>query len=416
MNERHPGPTGDVRMRGFARRHTVEAALALLDAQLHLLDAELLSVRMADGRVLAEAIASDVDVPGFDRATMDGYAVAAESTDGATSYNPLPLMVLGDSLPGRPFDGTVGVGEAVRIMTGAPLPTGCDAVLPAEWIDTTTDALRVGALASVSPGKHVGRRGEDVTRGTTILQRGRVLRPQDLGMLSAIGVGQVRVFRKPRVRLVVTGNELLPAGSSPHGHCIVDANGPMLSALAERDGALVDFPALVPDEHDAILRALYADADVIIVSGGSSVGVEDLAPSLLVTHGELMVHGIAMRPSSPTGFGRLDHRLVFLLPGNPVSCLCGYDFFAGRAIRALGGRAKDWPYRRVVAPLARKISSPIGRLDYARVQLIESHVEPLAIGGASVLSSTTRADGFVIVPADSEGFAVGTDVEVWLYA
>jgi molybdopterin molybdotransferase len=107
---------------------------------------------------------------------------------------------------------------------------------------------------------------------------------------------------------------------------------------------------------------------------------------------------------------------VFLLPGNPVSCLCGYDFFAGRAIRALGGRAKDWPYRRVVAPLARKISSPIGRLDYARVQLIESHVEPLAIGGASVLSSTTRADGFVIVPADSEGFAVGTDVEVWLYA
>ena len=416
MNERHPGPTGDVRMRGFARRHTVEAALALLDAQLHLLDAELLSVRMADGRVLAEAIASDVDVPGFDRATMDGYAVAAESTDGATSYNPLPLMVLGDSLPGRPFDGTVGVGEAVRIMTGAPLPTGCDAVLPAEWIDTTTDALRIGALAAVSPGKHVGRRGEDVTRGTTILQRGRVLRPQDLGMLSAIGVGQVRVFRKPRVRLVVTGNELLPAGSSPHGHCIVDANGPMLSALAERDGALVDFPALVPDEPDAILRALYADADVIIVSGGSSVGVEDLAPSLLVTHGELMVHGIAMRPSSPTGFGRLDHRLVFLLPGNPVSCLCGYDFFAGRAIRALGGRAKDWPYRRVVAPLARKISSPIGRLDYARVQLIESHVEPLAIGGASVLSSTTRADGFVLVPADSEGFAAGTDVEVWLYA
>jgi len=416
MNERNSGPTGDVRMRGFARRHTVEAALVLLDAQLHPLDAELVSVRMADGRVLAEAIASDVDVPGFDRATMDGYAVAAESTEGAASYSPLPLTVLGDSLPGHPFHGSVGVGQAVRIMTGAPLPTGCDAVLPAEWIDSTTDAPRIGALAAVSPGKHVGRRGEDVTRGTTILQRGRALRPQDLGMLSAIGMGEVRVFRKPRVRLVVTGNELLAAGSSPHGHCIADANGPMLSALAERDGALVDFPALVPDEHDAILRALRADADVIVVSGGSSVGVEDLAPSLLATHGELMVHGIAMRPSSPTGFGRLDHRLVFLLPGNPVSCLCGYDFFAGRAIRALGGRTKDWPYRRVVAPLARKISSPIGRLDYARVQVIDDHVEPLAIGGASVLSSTTRADGFVLVPADSEGFAAGTDVEVWLYA
>jgi molybdopterin molybdotransferase len=215
---------------------------------------------------------------------------------------------------------------------------------------------------------------------------------------------------------VVTGNELLPAGSRPQGHCIADANGPMLAALVERDGGLVDFPGPVPDEPEAILRSLYADADVIIVSGGSSVGLEDLAPTLLAAHGELAVHGIAMRPSSPTGFGRLEHRLVFLLPGNPVSCLCAYDFFAGRAIRVLGGRAKTWPYRPVAAKLARKISSPIGRLDYARVQLAGGQVEPLAIGGASVLSSTTRADGFVIVPADSEGFAPGTEVQVWLYA
>ena len=157
-------------------------------------------------------------------------------------------------------------------------------------------------------------------------------------------------------------------------------------------------------------------ADVIIVSGGSSVGIEDLAPTLLARHGELAIHGIAMRPSSPTGLGRLGHRLVFLLPGNPVSCLCAYDFFAGRAIRALGGRTKAWPYRPMRARLARKISSPIGRLDYARVQLVDGAVEPLAVGGASVLSSTTRADGFVIVPDDSEGFAPGTEVEVWLYA
>jgi molybdopterin molybdotransferase len=172
----------------------------------------------------------------------------------------------------------------------------------------------------------------------------------------------------------------------------------------------------VPDEHDAILKALRADADVIIVSGGSSVGIEDLAPTLLAQHGDLAIHGIAMRPSSPTGLGRLEHRLVFLLPGNPVSCLCAYDFFAGRAIRALGGHPKVWPYHAVRARLARKISSPIGRLDYARVQVVDGAVEPLSVGGASVLSSTTRADGFVIVPADSEGFAPGTDVEVWLYA
>jgi molybdopterin molybdotransferase len=215
---------------------------------------------------------------------------------------------------------------------------------------------------------------------------------------------------------VITGNELLPTGSRPHGFNIVDANGPMLAALVSRDGGLVDFPGLVPDESDAILRALRADADVIIVSGGSSVGIEDLAPMLVAQHGELAIHGIAMRPSSPTGLGRLDDRLVFLLPGNPVSCLCAYDFFAGRAIRALGGRSKTWPYRGVRARLARKISSPIGRLDYARVRLIEGAVEPLAVAGASVLSSTTRADGFVIVPADSEGLAPGVDVEVWLYA
>ena len=144
--------------------------------------------------------------------------------------------------------------------------------------------------------------------------------------------------------------------------------------------------------------------------------MEDLAPTLLAKHGDLAVHGIAMRPSSPTGFGRLEDRLVFLLPGNPVSCLCAYDFFAGRAIRALGGRAMMWPYRSIRARLARKISSPIGRLDYARVQVVEGLVEPLTVGGASVLSSTTRADGFVIVPDDSEGFAPGSEVEVWLYA
>jgi molybdopterin molybdotransferase len=348
---------------------------------------------------------------------MDGYAVVAESTEGASSYNRLPLVVVGDSLPGRPFEGSVAVGQGVRIMTGAPLPLGCDAVLPAEWIEGETGTnTSVSALAAVSPGKNVGRAGEDIVRGTTLLHTGRVLRPQDLGVLSSVGVSDVPVFSRPRVRLVVTGNELLPSGSRPQGYRIVDANGPMLAALVERDGGLVDFPGLVPDEPGPLLEALEAEADVIIVSGGSSVGIGDLAPTMVAQRGELAIHGIAMRPSSPTGLGRIGERLVFLLPGNPVSCLCAYDFFAGRAIRALGGRNKAWPYHPIHARLTRKISSPIGRLDYARVLVVEGAVEPLAVGGASVLSSTTRADGFVIVPDDSEGFAPGTDVEVWLYA
>ena len=417
MNDHDRGAADDVRMRGFARRHTVDAAVAWLDAQVRPLGEEIVPLRTAAGRVLATAVVSDVDVPGFDRATMDGYAVVAESTEGATSYNRLPLIVIGDSLPGQPFPGSVGVGQSVRIMTGAPLPLGCDAVLPAEWIESEAEPDRtVSALAAVSPGKHVGRRGEDISRGTLLFQPGRVLRPQDLGVLSSVGVAEVRAFSRPRVRLVVTGNELLPSGSQPRGYQIADANGPMLAALVARDGGLVDFPGLVPDEPDAILHALQTEADVIIVSGGSSVGIEDLAPTILARHGDLAIHGIAMRPSSPTGLGRLGHRLVFLLPGNPVSCLCAYDFFAGRAIRALGGRTRTWPYRPIRARLARKISSPIGRLDYARVQVVNGAVEPLAVGGASMLSSATRADGFVIVPDDSEGFAPGTDVEVWLYA
>jgi molybdopterin molybdotransferase len=172
----------------------------------------------------------------------------------------------------------------------------------------------------------------------------------------------------------------------------------------------------VRDDREGILDALHADADIVIVSGGSSVGIEDLAPTLLAEKGELSVHGIAMRPSAPTGLGLMGRRLVFLLPGNPVSNLCAYDFFAGRAIRALGGRDKSWPYRSVRGSLTRKISSPIGRLDYVRVTVADGRVEPLSVGGASLLTSTTRADGFVIVADDSEGCAAGAEVDVWLYA
>jgi molybdopterin molybdotransferase len=348
---------------------------------------------------------------------MDGYAVVADSTDGASAYSRLPLTVIGDSMPGRPFDGVVSPGEAVRVMTGAPLPAGADSVLPAEWIEADeSDPALISALTAVSPGKNVGRRGEDILQGTLLLEAGRILRPQDLGVLSSIGRAEARVVRKPRVRLVVTGNELLPAGSHPKGFHIADANGPMLAALVERDGGIVDFPGIVPDDRGAILDGLRADADIVIVSGGSSVGVEDLAPMLVAEYGELAVHGIAMRPSSPTGLGRMENRLIVLLPGNPVSCLCGYDFFGGRAVRTLGGRSKTWPYRPIRGILNRKIISQIGRLDYARVKIQDGRIEPLAIGGASMLSSTTRADGFVIIGDDSEGFAAGAEVEVWLYA
>ncbi len=408
----------DVRMKGFARRTTVAQALAWLDGHLCILAEEVVPLEKAARRVLARTIVSSVNVPGFARGMMDGYAIRAADVQGASPYGPVVLRVIGRSLPGRPFQGVVESGTAVCIMTGAPLPAGADAVLPAEltenqqWIKGGGEIRAVG---DVGPGKHVSGIGSDVAVGQEVLPAGRLLRPQDVGLLSSIGLADVPVVRCPRVRIVTTGDELLPAGARPAGYRIADSNGPMLQALVTRDGGLAELVGPVADQPEAILDAMRGPADVVLVSGGSSVGEEDCAPVLLRQHGQLAVHGIAMRPSSPTGMGILDGRLVFLLPGNPVSCLCAYDFFAGRAIRALGGRSVEWPYRRVRLPLARKIASHIGSVDYLRVRLIDGQVEPLAISGASILSSTTRADGFIILPENCEGLLPDAEVEVFLY-
>ncbi len=403
----------DVRMRGFASRATVNQVWQWIDGETGRTSSEMVVLADLAGRVLAADISSDVDVPAFDRAMMDGFAVRAEDASGASAYNRLTLAIVGEALAGQPSPSKVCPGQAVRIMTGAPMPEGADAVIPAEMAQS--ELREVSIMGQVTPGKHVGRIGEDIRCGTTVLREGRRLRPQDVGVLASIGVAQAKVFSKPRVRIVVTGNELLPAGSRPIGSQVVDCNGPMLMALIRRDGGLPIYPGIVPDDPASVLSAMRDPADVVIVSGGSSVGQEDHAPTLLAQHGRLEVHGVAMRPSSPTGMGRMDQCLVFLLPGNPVSCLCAYDFFAGRAIRALAGLPCRWPYQAVRLPLARKLVSTVGRLDYARVKIVDDRVEPLAISGASMLSSTTRADGFVVVPEDSEGYPPGVEVEVWLY-
>ncbi len=335
----------DVRMRGFARRTPVASVIEWLRNGLHMLPSETISVVAAAGRVLAGDVTSRFDIPGFSRAMMDGFALQAADTAGASSYSPLSLTVIGQSLPGHPSTALVTAGCAVQIMTGAPMPSGADAVLPVEHV--RMEPPRILALNETTPGRHVSVPGEDIAVGTVVLQQGRRLRPQDLGVLASIGAGEISVVRRPHVRVVVTGNELLPPGSRPQGARIVDSNSPMLSALIERDGGIVHHPGIVPDEPERIAEALAEQADVVLVSGGSSVGLEDHAPRLLALQGELVFHGIAMRPSSPTGIGRLGNRWVFLLPGNPVSCLCAYDFFAGPALRVLGGRSWDWPYRRL---------------------------------------------------------------------
>jgi molybdopterin molybdotransferase len=404
----------DVRMRGFAERADVEEVEGFLAERTRPLGAEDVELAACVGRVLAEDVRADVPVPGFARAAMDGYAVRGEDTFGASAYAPAPLRVLGVALPGRAFEAAVAPGTAVRVMTGAPVPAGADAVVKAEVC--TEEAGVVEVTEAVAPRKNVGAVGEDIRAGEVVLRCGRRLRAQDAGLLASIGVARPRCVRRPRVRLVVTGDELLPSGSRPLPPRIVDSNSIVLRALVDRDGGVTLPFEILPDRPERIREALAGGgAEVLLVSGGSSVGQEDHAPRLLAELGSLDFHGVSMRPSSPAGVGRIDGRWVFLLPGNPVSCLCAYEFFAGPTLRALGGRPRAWPHRRVRLPLARKIASAVGRTDYVRVTIEDGRVAPLATSGASILSSTVRAAGCVILPREREGLPEGAEVEVRLY-
>jgi molybdopterin molybdotransferase len=406
----------DVRMRGFRQRADVPDVIRLIDERVGALPPDAVDLFEAAGRILARDATSAVDVPAFRRSAMDGYAVIAEETFGATPDDPRPLAIAGESFPAAPAGVVVAAGQCVRIMTGAPLPDGADAVVPVEETERDGDTARI--RTAVTPGKNVGQVGEDVAKGAVVLRAGRRLRPQDVGLLASLGYSRVSVTRRPVVALVVTGNEILPAGSQPDGHRIVDSNTPMLHALVKRDGGELRTGPILPDDRERLQEALLAcaeQADIVLVSGGTSVGQEDHAPMILREAGELPVHGVAMRPSSPAGVGFLRGKPVFLLPGNPVSALCAYDFFAGRAVRAMAGLQRGWPHVALSMPLARKIASALGRTDYVRVRIEERKVVPLAIRGASILSSTVRASGFVIVEKDREGYAEGETVTVRLY-
>ena len=425
----------DVRMRGFRDRSEVSDVIKLIEKRITKLGQERIPLDETSNRILSQDVTAKVDVPGFDRSAMDGYAVHGEETFGASSLAPCCLEVIGSSMPGQPFTGLVHPGQAVRIMTGSPIPDGADAVIMAEHTQLLPDN-RIEVTDAVAPGRHIGIRGEDISINDQVLHSGRRLRPQDLGLLSSIGIGMVPVFRKARVAIIITGDELLPAGHTPSGFQIADSNSVMLNALVRRDRGIPTILGPISDQRDKVREAInQPDFDCVLVSGGSSVGAEDHAPTLVAELGELTVHGIAMRPSSPAGLGFVPFRStenktsipsdsnsqtprekpVFLLPGNPVSCLCAYDFFAGKAIRIMSGGSMDWPYRSQILPLARKITSAVGRVDYTRIQIEQGRATPLATSGASILSSTTRADGFVIIGQDSEGEPEGNSIPIYLY-
>jgi len=392
----------------MAKLAAVVDVFDLLDHRCQRLEAE--SIAPMVGRVLAEAVTSTVNVPAFARSAMDGYAVRAGDT--ATVGE---LRIVGQSRPGRSFTGVVGSREAVSITTGAAIPEGADAIVMIEHTETRGGSVVVKEPVAI--GRHIIRIGEDVAAGCVVLPAWRALRPQDVGLLAAIGVRQIRVVRQPQVSILATGSELLPPGSTPTGSQIVDSNSPMLSALVGRDGGVVAAVRYVADNLNEMRIAIAEAAsasDMLLVTGGSSVGSEDHAAAAVVSLGELPVHGIAIRPAKPSGVGFLPQP-VFLLPGNPIACLCAYDLFASRGIRRLGGRAWELPYRRALLPLAEAFHSLRGRVDHARVKVVDEQVQVIAVGGASSLSSAVAADGFVIVAASRERINAGEMVEVWFY-
>ena len=405
-------------MKGFRERADLAEVQSWVDAQPVPVATRSLCTEELAGRVLATPVVSPVAIPPFPRAAMDGWAVRGEDTFGATEGEPLTLSVVGLSLPGAPAERPVDPGTAVRIMTGAPVPDGADAVLRAEDGHESDGELR--ATAAVAPGRNVGQVGEDVQPGDVVIPAGRPLRPQDGGMASALGQTHLDVLRGPVVEILITGDEVVPPDTAPDPHQICDANGVTLRALVMRDGGQVPMVVYLADDADDIATVLAdgdeeTPVDVLIVTGGSSVGQEDHAPRLLAEHGEMAYHGVGLRPAAPTGMGRIGDKLVFLLPGNPVACLCAYDLIVSRYVRRAAGLSPELPYREIEGVLARKVASVLGRVDYVRVHIDGDRLTPVMSTGASILSSTTTTDGFLLVPKDLEGYPEGARVSAFRY-
>jgi molybdenum cofactor synthesis domain-containing protein len=408
-----------VRMRGFGEYTRLADALKIVLSHVGRLRSELVGFDHAAGRVLASDVVSKIDVPPFDRAAVDGYAVRAADTFGATELRPVVLRVIGSVDVGVVTKLRVRNGEAIKIMTGAPMPPGADATLMVEHTRTRGDTIEV--LAPLTPGKNVSTRGEDVRAGQVVLRRGRWLRPQDIGMLASTGNLRVQVARKPRVAILATGSELRKPGERLKSAQIVDTNSFLLAAAVESCGGISRRLGIVPDKPRILRRKLLKATkhDMVLVSGGSSVGEHDIVPDVMGELGKLLLHGIAIRPGGPTAFGIIRGKPVFGLAGFPVAALVAFDMLVRPALRYMQGLPADRGYPRVRAKLARKISSTLGRADVVRVvvrgEAGELWAEPIRVTGSGVLSSVTQADGFTLVPEDIEGLEKDRVVEVELY-
>jgi len=371
---------------------------------------------------LASGVKAGDDVPGFDRSTMDGFAVRARDTFGASESLPAYLDVTGEVYMGRDAGGTVETGQAWKIPTGGMLPPGADAVVMVEYTESL-DENTIGVTRPVGPGENVVRRGEDVARGEVVLPAGHIIRPQDLGMLSAVGVHAVDVMTPVRVGIVSTGDEVVPVDAVPGPGQVRDINSYALYGQVKACGGEPVLYGIVRDDFGALkdrMETAVSECDMVLLSGGSSVGTRDVASKVIESLGSpgVLFHGISIKPGKPTVGAVVNNRPVFGLPGHPVSAMVVFELLAAPLVR-YGEYRQNPPEFAVRAKITRNMRSSAGREDYIRVKLREDDwgellADPI-LGKSGLIATMVKARGLAKIPADKEGVEAGEYVRVRLF-
>jgi molybdopterin molybdotransferase len=393
-----------------------EARRRLRDAVSPIARTERVGLERACGRVAAEDVTSPLDVPPFARSAMDGYALIAADTAGASVSSLVPLQIVERIYTGQVPHTAIVRGTCAEIATGAPLPEGADAVVMVEQTRPDGDN-RVLVAAVASAGQNIGRRGADIAAGAVVLGRGDALNPGRIGAVAAIGRGEISVYARPRVAILSTGNEVIEPGRPLGPGQIFDVNRFTLAAIVEAHGGLAEPRRPVDDTVESLRAALdaCADADIVVFSGGSSVGERDLILDLVTSRGEMIFHGIAVKPGKPTAFARLHGTGTpfFGMPGNPTSCLSNAYVLLVPFLRAVA-RLPELPDRTIRVALGRRIVSQAGRLQFYTVK-IEDGVALPAFKGSGEITSLSQADGYIRIPADQSVVEEGDDVDVTLF-
>lgn len=411
-------------MEGFKTLTSVEKALQILRGVLEKIEKkEVVDVPLMESlnRVSGEDIYAPFDLPLFDRSAVDGYAVIAEETFSASPSNPMFFRVVGSLMPGDEA-GLIKIdrGEAVEVMTGAPIPLNANAVVMAEDAKEVKPGL-IEVYKQVHPLQNVSRRGEDFEAGKLVVRKGTKIKPWHIGALASFNITHVKVFSKPRIGILSTGRELVELGSEIKQGKIVNSSKAMLKALVDSCGGEPVDLGNVDDDVELIVEKLkngLKTCDVLITTGGTSIGRRDLVPEAVSLLGEVLVHGIAMRPGRPTGFGLVRRKPVFMLSGFPVAALIGFNLFVKPTINALLGAVAD-PAPKIIGRLTRRVASLTGMRSFVRVRVSKYEdsyiVEPLRMTGSGLLSTLTEANGLLEIPENMEGYEQGEEVEVELF-